>query len=417
MTNIKSILYKNVRIIDGNRDKDFPGDVLVSEGEIKEVKEGGGIPEGDARVIEGKGRTLMSGLCDAHTHLSWNSTGDLDRLAAMDVEEHMLICVETAKIMLDHGYTMAVGAASAKQRLDVVIRNAINAGQFPGPRYLANAMEMATPAGVLFPGATNVVSGVENLRQLVRELCGMGVDIVKIIQSGESITERVWAKEDYFTDDEVAVIVEEAHRVGRRVAIHARSTESCAKAVRHGCDILYHMSFLDDATMDMLEERKEEFFVAPGLHWLIATLEEAEEVSGYPASQAELVGYQEELDAAITGMKEMHRRGIRVLPGGDYGFEWTPHGTNARDLQHFVDRLDFTPMEAIRSATIYGGQIMQNDKLGNVSPGYIADLLLVDGDPLADISILQNKDKLVGIMKDGEFYKDPDISDFAVTLN
>ena len=108
----------------------------------------------------------------------------------------------------------------------------------------------------------------------------------------------------------------------------------------------------------------------------------------------------------------MHRRGIKVLPGGDYGFAWTPHGTNARDLQHFVDRLGFTPMEAIRSATVYGGEIMQDAKLGNVLPGFYADLLLVDGDPLTDIAILQDKSKLVGIMKDGEFHKDPDVSDF-----
>lgn len=415
MANTEGILFKNVQVIDGNRDKPFPADVLVQNGEISTVKEGGGLQESADRIIEGKGRTLMSGLCDAHTHLSWNSTGDLEKIASMKLEEHMLVCVETARIMIDQGYTMAVGAASAKQRLDVVIRDAINAGQFPGPRYLANGQELATPAGVLFPGATNVVSGVEEIRRKVRELCGMGVDLVKVIQSGESITERVWAKDDYFTDEEIAVIVEEAHRVGRRVATHARSAESCAKAVRHGVDILYHMSYIDDATMDLLEQRKDSVFVAPGLHWLIATLEEAD-VFGYPQSQAELVGYAEELEASIAGLKEMHRRGIKVLPGGDYGFAWTPHGTNARDLQHFVERLGFTPMEAIRSATVYGGEIMQDAKLGNVLPGFHADLLLVDGDPLTDIAILQDKSKLVGIMKGGEFHKDPDVSDFIAGL-
>tara|TARA_B110000003_G_scaffold41197_1_gene38273 strand:- start:386 stop:1633 length:1248 start_codon:yes stop_codon:yes gene_type:complete len=411
----EEILFKNVQVIDGNRDKAFPADVLVQNGEISTVKEGGGLKVSSGRTIEGRGRTLMSGLCDAHTHLSWNSTGDLSKIASMELEEHMLVCVETARIMIDQGYTMAVGAASAKQRLDIVIRDAINTGQFPGPRYLANAQELATPAGVLFPGATNVVSGVEEVRRKVRELCGMGVDLVKVIQSGESVTERVWAKDDYFTDEEIAVIVEESHRVGRRVATHARSAESCAKAVRHGIDILYHMTYIDDATMDLLEQRKDSVFVAPGLHWLIATCEEAH-VFGYERSRAELVGYVEELEVSIEGMKEMHRRGIKVLPGGDYGFAWTPHGTNARDLQHFVERLDFTPMEAIRAATVYGGEIMQDAKLGNVLPGFHADLLLVDGDPLSDIAILQDKSKLVGIMKSGEFHKDPDVSDFIAGL-
>ena len=113
----------------------------------------------------------------------------------------------------------------------------------------------------------------------------------------------------------------------------------------------------------------------------------------------------------------MHKRGIRVLPGGDYGFAWTPHGTNARDLEHFVTLLGFTPMEAIRSATVHGGAIMQDEKLGKVERGYTADLLLVDGDPLADIAVLQDSSKLVGIMKGGVFHKDPDVSELLGQTN
>jgi Imidazolonepropionase and related amidohydrolases len=103
----------------------------------------------------------------------------------------------------------------------------------------------------------------------------------------------------------------------------------------------------------------------------------------------------------------MHRRGVKILPGGDYGFAWTPHGTYARDLEHFVELLGFTPMEAIPSATALGGEIMlRPDELGKVQPGYLADLLLVDGDPLADITVLQDQSKLNYIMKDGHFHKD-----------
>ena len=96
-----------------------------------------------------------------------------------------------------------------------------------------------------------------------------------------------------------------------------------------------------------------------------------------------------------------------VLPGGDYGFAWTPHGTYARDLEHFVELLGFTPMEAIISATAWGGEIMlRPDELGKVQPGYLADLLLVDGDPLADITVLQDHDRLHCIVKDGQFHKE-----------
>src|SRR4030095_4249181 len=108
---------------------------------------------------------------------------------------------------------------------------------------------------------------------------------------------------------------------------------------------------------------------------------------------------------------QMHRRGIRVLPGGDYGFAWAPHGTNAMDLQYFVKHCGFTPMDALLSATKYGGQIMlMGGELGELREGYLADLLLVDGAPLADLSILLDKKRLLAIMKDGRFHKPPEIA-------
>jgi imidazolonepropionase-like amidohydrolase len=101
-------------------------------------------------------------------------------------------------------------------------------------------------------------------------------------------------------------------------------------------------------------------------------------------------------------------RGVRVLPGGDYGFAWCPIGTNARDIEHFVNLLHFSPMEAIESATRLGGEIMMmGDELGQIKIGYLADLLLVDGDPVADVRLLQERHKLRAIMKDGRFYKEP----------
>ena len=108
-------------------------------------------------------------------------------------------------------------------------------------------------------------------------------------------------------------------------------------------------------------------------------------------------------------MKALKARGVRVLPGGDYGFAWNPIGTNARDMAHFVELLGFTPLEAIRAATRYGGELMQMD-VGLVKEGYLADLLLVDGDPSKDIEILQDAERITGIMKDGAFHKEPSLA-------
>ena len=408
---MNNTLFTNVNILDGNAEGPVTGEVSVADGRIIDVAtDSAALAREDHRVLDGRGMTLMSGLCDAHTHFTWNSGGSLDALAGMPVEDHTIVAVESARILLDSGYTMCVGAASAKERIDVACRDAINAGMIPGPRYLASGQELATPAGVLVYGITRTISGAEEMTRAVREMCGMGIDIIKLILSGESITERVWAKDTYMTDEEVRAATTEAHRVGKRVAAHARSTESIKQCLRQGVDIIYHASYIDDEAADMFSERRDEVFVAPGLHWLWATLYEAADF-GYPQEAAEAVGYKDELEHSIIGLKELHKRGVRVLPGGDYGFAWTPHGTNARDLQHFVELLDFTPMETIRAATTLGGEILQRpDELGRVAPGYLADLLLVNGDPSSDITVLQDHDNLVGIMKDGKWHKDPVMS-------
>jgi imidazolonepropionase-like amidohydrolase len=175
--------------------------------------------------------------------------------------------------------------------------------------------------------------------------------------------------------------------------------------VRHGVEAIYHGSYIDDEGMDMLEAAKTKHIVAPAINWLIATLNEAE-AFGYSHAQAEKVGYKRELDAAIKGLREMHRRGIVVLPGGDYGFAWTPHGTYARDLEHFVKLLDFTPHETLIAATAGVAKLMmRSDTLGKIQPGYFGDCILIDGNPLDDITILQDHSKLNVICINGRVHK------------
>jgi len=119
------------------------------------------------------------------------------------------------------------------------------------------------------------------------------------------------------------------------------------------------------------------------------------------------MGYKRELEIATDTLRKMHKRGIRILPGGDYGFAWMPHGTNANDLQYFVDYIGMTPAEALRAATKLGSEIMlRPDELGMLRPGYLADIVLVNGDPLKDLSLLTDPAKIQLVMKDGVIYKD-----------
>jgi imidazolonepropionase-like amidohydrolase len=178
--------------------------------------------------------------------------------------------------------------------------------------------------------------------------------------------------------------------------------------MRHGIEVIYHASFADEEALDMMEAQKDKIFVAPGLSVIIRLLNEGE-VVGIDNKTAKNMGYELELEAAVKSMKAMLKRGIRVLPGGDYGFAWAPHGENAKDLEYFVKYLGMTPMETLISATRWGGQIMMRKDLGEIREGWLADLLLVDGDPLSNISILQDKSRLLAIMKDGEFCKPPEI--------
>lgn len=401
-------LFTNVNVLTDALSNPIAADVLVENDLIRDVKPRGNndLRRADTRVIDGRGGTLMSGLCDAHTHFSWNN-GDLNALGPMPVEEHTLHSARSAKTYIDSGYTMCVGAASAKARLDVVMRNAINAGEIPGPRYLAAGQEIATTSGDLVAGITQYADGPEEMRKVVRRTIELGVDTIKLSMSGEEITGKQRASHNYFSEEEVIMAVTEAHRRFVRVAVHARAAESVKLAVRHGADIIYHASFVDEEGLDLLEQRKDEVFVAPGLNWLWNTLHEAH-AFGYPHEVAVAHGYEIELEAAIEGLQKMRKRGIRILPGGDYGFAWTPHGTYARDLEHFVKLLGYTPLEALHAATTLGGEIMmQPDKLGKVAPGYKADVILVDGDPVADIAILQDRAKITAVMKDGVFHREP----------
>src|SRR5258708_6965588 len=412
-------LFSNVRIFDGTGAQPYSGEVLVQGNRVARVARGTrAIPAAGVTTIDAAGATLMPGMTEAHTHFSWNDQPSLSAIQRMPLEEHILWCAHIAKRYLDMGWTSCVGAATAKPRLDVVIRNAIESGQIPGPRYLAASQEITVPGGLAdempphlpFPefsfGA--VVNGAEEMRGVVRKFLKYGVDTAKLNLSGENIA-GIPAELTPMTDAEIKVAVEEARMRGKRVSAHARSCESVKQSLRHGINIIYHASFTDEEALDMLEAKKDKIFVAPGIAWLINTSYHAAEW-GIAHEAADKMGYHRELEIAVESLKKMKKRGIRILPGGDYGFAWIKHGTNAKDLEHFVKYLGFTPMEALVAATQYGGEIMMKpNELGLVKDGYLADLLLVDGDPLATIALLQEPSRLLAVMKNGVFHKEPEI--------
>ncbi|MBS0447385.1 MAG: amidohydrolase family protein [Proteobacteria bacterium] len=417
-----NVLFTNVRVFDGGGDLPFTGDVLVQGNRIARVTRSGygapRVPVLGATVVDGAGAFLMPGMVEAHTHFSWNDQPSLDAIQRMPPEEHILWCAEVAKRYLDMGWTSCVGAATAKPRLDVVIRNAIDDGTIIGPRYLAASQEITVPGGL---GDTTqphlpqpefafgaIVSGPHEMRRCVRMFAKYGVDTLKINLSGESIT-GFSSEKSQFTEEEIRVCVEEAKAWGKRVAAHARSTWSIKECVKQGIEVIYHASFCDEEALDLLEAHKFEHYVAPGLAWLVNTCFNASRY-GLTREVTEKMGYHRELECAVESMKALRKRGVRILPGGDYGFAWTPHGTNAKDLEYFVKYVGMSTMEALLSATAWGGPMMRMGKvLGYIREGYLADILLIDGDPLADITVLQDQARILAVMKDGEFHRAPPV--------
>lgn len=416
------ILFKNVNVLDCTGAPPFAGQVLVDGNRIKAiVPKGVRLPAEGAKVLDGAGATLMPGLVEAHGHLSFLDTANAEALGLVPPEEHTLLTARNARVLLDHGFTSCNSAASAKTRLDVVIRNAINAGDIPGPRLRAASPELATTAGLgdvrllhMHRDSFAIIcDGADEFRKTAREMVREGVDTLKINVSGDAFVAHSTAHQTVMTEAEIDAVCEVARMHGKRVAAHARSALAVKLCVKHGVEVIYHATLVDDAACAALEAARDWVFVAPTLGITYTTLHEAADW-GITAEVAESLGVRRELETAIENMKQLKKRGVRVLPGGDYGFAWNPIGTNARDIEHFVKLLGFSAMDAILAATKLGGEIMQmGNELGQVKAGYLADLILVDGNPLASVKILQDADSLLAVMKDGRFHKAPRITNHA----
>ena len=270
------ILFANARIIDGTGIQPFAGEVLVVGQRIVAIVASGKLAVSPStRTVDCAGATLMPGLVEPHAHLSFVDQATPHAFSTLPIEEHLLLTVRHARLYLDQGFTACFSAAATKPRLDVVVRNAINAGEIPGPRLLAASVQLTVTGGVgdlrdahNDPGEamyTRPCDGALEFRKAAREVCRDGVDIIKIVPSGDTSTPAIPSGQTLMTEEEIAAVADVARRHGRRLAAHARSAEAVQLCVRHGVDVIYHATFADEKARDMLEEAKARVFVAPAL--------------------------------------------------------------------------------------------------------------------------------------------------------
>lgn len=417
-----ALCIENAQIWDGVSDETLAASVVVDGTRIKSV-----IPSGaDAGAlppdrIDGTGMTLMPGMVEGHCHPSFTGINEPPELGRICPEEHMLLTAQNLKLLFRHGFTSIFEAASAKPMLGVTARNAIEAGLLVGPRMRAGSPEVTTTAGLGDERKRHihqesfglVADGPDEMRRVARECARDGVDVMKINISGDEFVSHARAEITPTEDDELAAFVKVAHAFGKKVAAHARSSQSVKMAVRHSVDCIYHCDFADEEALDMLESVKDRIFVGPAFG-LVHNCTKEGEPAGITPEVAESLHLYRKFDATCATYHKIRERGIRVVVGGDYGFAVTPMGQNARDIEHFVRYFGYSPIEALRCATSIGAQLMDmGDELGQVREGFLADLLLVRGDPTRDVSLLQHTDNLAMIMKDGVVYKDPRTGDAA----
>ena len=406
------ILFRGASVWDGSGSAAYPADVLIEGERIHAVAtQTGQLEAAGAEIIDAAGMTLMPGLIEGHAHITFIDSARSTDLGDTPPEEHTLLAARNARLLLDRGFTSAYSAASAKLRIDVVIRDAINSGLLPGPRLRACGPEITVTGGLgderrahqFRDSFAMVADGATEVLKLARLCIREGVDSIKLNISGDDHTRDGSLPRTVMTEAEIRAGVTAAHDYHRLVNAHCRAAESVKRAVRCGVDVIYHCEHADEEALDMLESVKERVFVGPAIGLLHAAVHDVPEgVIPRGIRRGQTLG----LEAAARAYPEMKKRGIRVVIGGDYGFARTPQGENARDIAHFVNHLGYSPNEALVCATRFGAELMgMGDETGQIQEGFLADLLLVDGDPVADVRLLRQPGRLVGIWKGGVAHK------------
>jgi imidazolonepropionase-like amidohydrolase len=373
------------------------GDKIVSVGPASEIK-----PSSTDTLIDLSNATVLPGLIDAHTHLTFNPHFGYETLA-ISVPREALTGAHNARLTLEAGFT-TVRNVGARGYSDVALRDAINAGDVPGPRMLVSGPALSITGGHcdndLLPYEYHATSdgaadGIEQVQHKTREIIKYGADLIKICATGGVLSKGDDPNASQYTLEEMKAIVADAHRLGRKVAAHAHGAQGVIWASEAGVDSVEHGHLMNDAAIATL--KKNGTYLVPTLYLVDWQREHATQANlpEYAKRKMEMVSASGKQNA-----KKAFEAGVKIGLGTDAAVY--PHGLNAHELEVYV-KLGMTPLQAIQTATINDADLLGwSDKIGTLDPGKWADIIAVDGDPLQDVTILQH---VKFVMKGGEVVK------------
>jgi len=405
----KRTLVRAGHLLDVKTGKLLDGQTIIVVGEtIQSIAPTANVQaqSGDT-VVDLSGLTVLPGLIDVHTHLTMNTNFDpFLEVTSTDAKE-AINGVVNARTTLMAGFT-TVRNVGAYGFTDVDLRDAINAGQVPGPHMLVSGPALGITGGHcddnLLPYHYHIIGegvadGIAQVQQKVRQNIKYGADVIKICATGGVLSKGDDPQASQYTLEEMQAIVADAHRLGRKVAAHAHGAQGILWATEAGVDSIEHGSYIDDEAIAAMKKRGT--YLVPTLYledWML-------EKGTLPAFY-----HQKMIDVsavAKSNIKHAMQAGVKIALGTDAAVY--PHGLNAHELDVYVNQLGMAPLAALQSATINAADLMGlTAKTGTLEPGKWADIIAVDKNPLDDVRVLQN---VKFVMKAGVVYKGPGTRD------
>jgi len=399
------LILGNANVLDGDSPAVGGQTVVVDDGRITSVASSPPTPLPDDRMVDLAGRSVMPGMVTCHFHSTYHELGSTTAPYGNEYPPsyQALLSARNLTTALRWGYTGVIGAGAAND-IEPGVRRAIEDGVIPGPRFMPSGRELSTTGhsndgspwywGLPSTGSVRLCDGAESFRLGVREEIKRGAQVIKLFVTGGHGTTAPKDRME-MTRDELAAAIETAHSRGALIRGHLVNKRGILMAIELGIDIVDHCDDMDDEVIAALVETGT--FVVPSLHFPKVFVERFGSGLGFAAD-----AIRADLEHMYDVLPKADAAGVKLLLGDDYGAIGFAHGTYGGELDLYVNKAGFAPLDVIRWATRNGAAVMgRSADLGRVQPGMLADLLVIDGDPSTDIRALSTREPLA-VLKGGE---------------